>query len=324
MRPFVLLSERERKFISAAAMHADLSVKELADKLKLREHVIRSIRQSLLTRKLITPLYMIDIYRLGFTDFRIFLSDISEPSRVRKAFERRILEYPQVYWLAKMNGAFQYAITFLAKEPCEMIDFFAEIQPPTDGFYAKRSVSIAGRWTVSAPTYLAPQISQRDSITLTARERVTDLDAKDHLILAAMAKNPSANTAALARATGLKENSLAYRIKRLTDIKVLRGQIYLLQCDALGILVYRVMIVERGLATDQREKLRRYIEGHPHVMTCLTCAGAWDYELRFETPSVDVLEDFCQTIVDNFGASIGSILLSQQVGILKRVSYPCK
>jgi DNA-binding Lrp family transcriptional regulator len=267
---------------------------------------------------------MIDIYRLGFTDFRVFLSDIAEPSRVRSIFEKRILNYSQVYWLAKMNGAFQYAITFLAKEPREIIEFFAAIQPPKDGFYARRTVSVAGDWTVFSPTYLTPGAKSSPSISLTSQERSRQLDETDHRILSIMALHPSATTAAVARYAGMKASSLAYRLEKLTEQGVLRGQIYLLNCAAIGILVYRVMIVERGLSLEQRTLLVKYLSSHPNVVALLTCAGGWDYEIRFETETVESLEDFCESIIDKFGTSIGAILTAQQARIMKRVSYPCK
>ena len=84
------------------------------------------------------------------------------------------------------------------------------------------------------------------------------------------------------------------------------------------------MIVERGLSVEDRDQLLKYLRSHPNVVALLTCAGGWDYEVRFETEEVEKLEEFCMSIVDTFGSRIGSILTSQQASILKRVSYPCK
>lgn len=324
MKSFVTLSEKERQFIVVATMRAHNSVREIADILGWREHTARNIQRSLLSRGIIASIPMIDIYRIGFTDFRVFLSDIAETSRVKSIFEKRVLNYPQVYWLAKMNGAFQYAITLLAREPFEMIDFFAAIQPPEDGFYARRTIGIAATWTVFSPSYLAPELGYRESINLTARERVPELEEEDHLILAHIARNPSASTAALARSARIKESTLAYRLKRLTELQVLRGQVYLLRCSEIGVLVYRVMIVDRGLSVQQREKLCKYLSQHPNVVAMLRCTGGWDYEIRLEMHNAEVLEEFCQAIVDGFGRVIGSILSAQQVSILKRASYPCQ
>lgn len=324
MKPFTSLTKNERHFIVTSAMNADLSVKEIAERIGTREHTVRHIRESLVSRGILKPLHKIDIYRLGFTDFRIYLSDIAEPTRARQAFEKKVVQAPPVYWFAKIQGAYQYGLTFLAKAPNEMVSFFGAIQPTDDGFYARKTIAIASDWTVYTPSYLAPEIKKRDSITITAQERVDDLDESDHHILTAMAKNPASNAASLARLTGMKASSLAYRLEKLSANKVWRGPIYLLQTDLLGISVYRVMISERGLSVAERARLQRYISSHLNVVAFLRCAGAWDYEVRFETENPAALEDFCQTIIDSFGPAIGSIMNSQQVSILKRVSYPCK
>jgi DNA-binding Lrp family transcriptional regulator len=317
------LSENERRFIVVSSLNADLSVKEISRKIGLREHVVRHIKESLLRRGILQPLYKIDTYRLGYTDFRVFLSDVAEPSRVRLEFEKRAVNHERVYWMARMTGAYKYALTFLAKDPCEMIDFFAEVQPPSKGFFANRAIGIAGEWTVFSPNFLAPEIKGRESITLTARERLdVDLDEIDERLLMAMARNPGGSISSFARALGMRVNSLQYRVERLTAKRIIRGRTYLLNCERLGIQIYRVMIIERMLSLQQRQQLRAYVCGHPNVSAFLVSTGGWDYELRFESESSETLEEFCQSIIDTFGIAIASIRTSQQVNTLKRVSYP--
>lgn len=322
MKPFIRLSDNERLFLAATTLHASVSAKELADRIGIREHKVRHIRDSLLKRGIITPLYLIDTFRIGYTDFRLFLSDIAAPSKIRSSFEKLVLQHHQVYWAARMSGAYQYAITFLSKDPCEMIDFFAAVQPKPDGLYAHKTISIAGDWTIFTQNYLAPEMRERQSIYMTTRQRIPAPEKRDEVILEAMAKNPTANLSSLARVCGMASTTLGYRIEKLTEMNILRGQIYLLNYQALGISVYRIMIVEKGLSAPEREKLRKYMAGHPNVGALLICTGGWDYELRFECSNPETVEDFCQTIVDGFGAGIGSIRVSQQVRTLKRVAYP--
>ena len=313
----VKLSPNERRFIVYASLNADRSVKEISDKLEIREHTVRHIKQSLIGRGILQPLYKIDTYRIGYTDFRVFLSDVAEPTRIRLDFEQRAVHHEKVYWMARMTGAFKYALTFLAKDPCEMIDFFAEVQPP------KRTIGIAGEWTVFSPNFLAPQIKNRDFITLTARERLNvRLDAIDERILMTIARNPGGTLVSFARAAGMKTSSLQYRIDKLSEMQVIRGQTYLLNCERLGIKIYRIMIIERTLSQEQRDQLRKFVCSHPNVSAFLISTGGWDYELRFEAESPEALEIFCQSIIDTFGIAIASIRTSEQVSTLKRVSYP--
>lgn len=323
MRQFDNLSEKERLFILATALHADLPMREVADRMRAREHIVRRTKESLIQRGVIKPIHKIDIYRLGYIDFRAYLSGITEPSKVKLAFEKRVLRFPQVYWFARMNGAFQYATTLLARETSEMIRFAEAMQPPDTGLYSQKFISIAGDWTVFPPSYLLPSVRRTSAITIKAGSRVENLDGTDHQVLSALAQNPGHNAAQLARALGMNGSSLAYRLDKLRDLEVLKGQIYLLQCDVLGVLVYRVLIGERGLSIADRERLKRYCAAHPNVVAFHNCTGGWDYEIRFETFEAQTLEDFRQTLIDDFGAFIGSITTAQQVSVLKRVSYPC-
>jgi DNA-binding Lrp family transcriptional regulator len=253
----VKLTPNERQFIVAASLNANRSVKELASSMNLREHTVRNIKESLLARGIISPLYKIDTYRLGFTDFRVFLSDVAEPSKVRFEFERRAVHHPRVYWMARMTGAFHYALTFLAKDPCDMIDFFSEVQPPRNGFFANRTIGIGGEWSVFSPNFLAPEIRHRECITVSARERMSEkIDRTDELILMTMARDPSGSISSVARATGMKANSIQYRVDKLTEMGIVHGKTYLLNCDRLGIQVFRVMIIERALSAEQRVEIR--------------------------------------------------------------------
>jgi hypothetical protein len=202
----IKLSDNERPFIVAASLQADRSVKEIAHKAGLREHVARHIKESLLRQGILQPLYKIDTYRIGYTDFRIFLSDVSEPTHIRLEFERRVVNHKRVYWMARMTGAFQYALTFLANDPCEMVNFFEELQPPNNGFFANRSIGIAAEWSVFSPNFLAPEIKPRDSITISARDRLTaPLDEADTRLLMAMARDPAGCISSFARTLGSKK-----------------------------------------------------------------------------------------------------------------------
>ena len=322
MKPSIRLSENERIFIAGATHNATTSAKDLARRLGIREHQVRRIRDSLVQREVLKPIYLIDIYRLGYTDFRVFLSGITSPSKTRMAFEKRVEGYPLVYWLAKMSGSYQYALTFLAKDPSDMISFFPAMQPRPLGLSALKTIAIAGDWSIFTPNYLAPNSQERGCHTMTSKERVGPLERQDILILETISRNPAITTSGLARLTGMAATSLSYRLDKLTDLKVIRGQLYLLNTPLLGISTFRITIVEKGLSPTAREKLRRYMASQPNVCAMLSCAGSFDFEVRFECVDPEQVEDFVQTIVDNFGDEIAAIGVSQQLRILKRISYP--
>jgi DNA-binding Lrp family transcriptional regulator len=118
--------------------------------------------------------------------------------------------------------------------------------------------------------------------------------------------------------------TLLGRIEKLRERRILRGQIYRLATDKIGVQSYRVLIVDRGMSEAQKNLFRKVITQCPNVLAALSCTGNWDYELRFETEDSRELDSFCQSLYDTFGGAIDSIKILQQFEILKRLGYPSR
>jgi len=322
MVPLYRLNEIERRLIVSWNLCADISVREIAQRADIREHKIRHALESLVRNGILVPSFLIDNYRLGYSDYGIFFSPSAETSVSRQAFENQMLADSRIAWLARMSGTFQYGATFMAKQPHDVVDFFETMQPATQGSYAKKTLRIGVDCTWFSPNYLAPDVSSRDSVSVTSREGTPPLDSVDHAILVAMARYPASSTAHLARSTGMNASSLAYRLQKLRELGVVRGRMYSINTARLGVLMYRVMILNCGLTEQDRKKLQSLCARNPNVVAFVVCTGSWDYELRFETEHPQLLDEFCQHLIDTFGQSIGSVKVSQQLSTLKRFAYP--
>ncbi len=322
MRPSYSLSEVERRLIVAWNLCADISVREIAARADMREHRVRHALENLVRNGIIVPSFLIDNYRLGFSDYGLFFAPSPEPSAMRAKFEQSLLSHPRIYWLSRLSGAFQYGATFLARQPHEVVDFFACSQSLSKGAYPQKTLRIGVDCTWYSPNYLAPEVTERESVSISARERAPELNDADHSILVAMTRNPSSSTAQLARLTGMSASSLSYRIDRMRDEKIVRGRMYSIRTQLLGIFMYRIMVIDCGLSPEQRSQFLKTCASSPHVVAVVVCTGSWDFELRFETEEPAALDEFCQSLIDTFGESIGSVLVSHQLSTLKRIAYP--
>lgn len=322
MKVISRLSEKERLFLSQAALCADASVKALADKTGLRQHVVRYIQDSLVSRGLIVPVYHVDMFSLGYIDFTAFFNRGAETSAGQKRLEQQILNHPKVLGFNRMGGGYRYMLWFLVKQLYEVDELFTLLRPTETGAHFEKTVRIALDWTVYNPQYLLREKGKRDSITLSSKTEITALDAKDFALLRALSMNPSASLQTIGRSLQMSPNSLAYHLAKLRERKVLRGLTYILQNDKLGIQTYRVLITDGGLSLQQKLQLRKICEACPNVVALLTCTGNWDFELRFETENSEELDSFCQTLYDHFGSSVGPIKTLQQFKILKRLGHP--
>lgn len=316
------LSEIERKLIVAWNLCADLSVREIASRADIKEHRARHALMNLIRRGLVVPMYLIDNCRLGYSDYGLFFAPSAETSELRHKFEKSLEAHPRVTWVARMSGSFQYGATFMAKQPHEVVDFFASMQPLSQGAYAQKTMRVGVDIVWFSPNYLAPEIKERQVVAVTTRVQPPLLSDADKRILVAMAKNPESGISQLSRIVGLNSSTMSYRIEKLRADKILRGRMYSIRNYLLGIAVYRVMIVDCGLTAAQRAQLYELCAACPNVVAFVVCTGSWDFELRFETERPELLDPFCQKLIDTFGKSIGSVMVSHQLSTLKRSAYP--
>lgn len=318
----VNLSEKERRFLIAAALSGDSSIKELAEKLDMREHAVRYIQDSLLERGVIRPLYHVHYFKLGFSDFGIYLSRSSETSSSRQRFEQVMEKFKAVFWLAKTGGAYQYALSFLTEKPYELDDLFSKIRPTDTGVHFEKSMVLRLDWSIFAPTYLLPEPGKRPCVTISTKDPQFELDDVDRKILCALSEHPGKTTAEIARILGMKASSVAYRFEQFRKNEVIKVKRFMLDTTKAGVLNHRILIVDRGLTPKQQAEFMELCRNHHNVMALLRCTGNWDFELRLEAESPLFIDQFCQLLYDTFGSAIGAIKTMQQLSVLKHVSFP--
>ncbi len=321
-RKVVVLTEKERHFLAAAALRADATPKELSAELGLREHAVRYIRDSLLEREIIRPVYHINHFRLGYNDFGVYLSRGSESTASRRRFEALIERHPAVFWLARTSGAYQYAMSFVTHKPYELGSLLSLARPAEAGGHFEKSLGLRLDWTILAPTYLIGSSRRRHSISVSADTEVKPLDDTDTKLLRILSAHPAKPVADWARTAAMSSSSVSYRIEQLRKQGVIAAQRYLINLAKLGFNGHRLLLIDRGLSAQQRDDFSSLCLKHPNVVAFLSCTGNWDYELRLEAEHPGELEEFCQLLYDTFGNAIGSIKTMQQVEVFKHVAFP--
>lgn len=322
MQSYTRLSENERIFLASSLLNADASDNEISQISGLSQRATRHVRESLLTRGLITPIYHIDLFALGYLDFTAFCNRGAESSAGQRRLEQTIMKHPGVMGFNRMGGGYRYMLWFWAKQVHEAEELFTVLRPTEAGAHFEKTVRLAIDWSIFTPQHLFPSVRKRAAIHMTSKTDVITLDDTDDKILKALSRNPDASLPMVARALAMPASTLQYRIEKLKERRIIRGKIYRLATDKIGVQSYRVLIVDRGMNESQKNLFRKAVHQSPNVLAALSCTGNWDYELRFETENSRELDTFCQSLYDTFGGAIDSIKILQQFEILKRLGYP--
>ena len=110
---------------------------------------------------------------------------------------------------------------------------------------------------------------------------MTELDVLDRGILQHLMRDATLSSGALARQLGVSQPVVWRRLKRLTDVGVLKGQRLVLDQQKLGLGVTVFLGVK--LATKGRvslEDFERAVAAIPEVQTVEHVLGMYDYRLR--------------------------------------------
>lgn len=316
------LTDLERRFLVAASHAADASNRSIATALDLQEHKVRYIREKLLREGIIKPSFLFDPARIGLTAFGIYFSRGGVSTSNRLTFENAVRESPSVFWFSEMSGAYQYGATYLVDKPYELERFFEHIRSGGAGIRVEKRIAIRTSWTRFSRNYLFPAVSKRFSDTMVADVTPHELEPIDRKILARLSASPESSLSQTARALSIQPSTLSYRIEQLRKRAILLPSTYSLHRSAVGIVVYRALIVECGFSPAMKQRFLTLCARDPHVVSLIQCTGDWDYELRIEAENPEDVHIFIQTILDTFGPSIASIITVQELTSVRSTPFP--
>jgi Lrp/AsnC family transcriptional regulator len=130
-----------------------------------------------------------------------------------------------------------------------------------------------------------------------------ELDRTDFRILDALQQHGDLSAAQLAERVGLTATTCWRRVTRLTENKVIRQRVALLDREAVGLGV--MVFAHVRLATQGRDaiiKFQQAVLKHPEILECYTMLGETDFLLRIVTKSTKAYEAFFLDHLSRFPA----------------------
>ena len=99
----MILSERKSQILSALYLQADLTTREIAQQLQIKEHTVRRETEWLVESDIIRRQSFIDVYRLGFVQYELYLSLGAQKQASVNRFLKLILVSDRVAWVGQFS-----------------------------------------------------------------------------------------------------------------------------------------------------------------------------------------------------------------------------
>ena len=139
------------------------------------------------------------------------------------------------------------------------------------------------------------------------------LDAKDKKILAILSIDARATYAEIGKKTRLHKDTVAYRIKKLEEERIITGYTAFFDFSRLNTRVYKLYVKFRGLKGGERQRLLSFLKKERHVGWIVEGNGSWDIIIGFHTSFVKEFYDFKMVFEKEFHEKILSMSVTTQI-----------
>jgi DNA-binding Lrp family transcriptional regulator len=302
------ISAREGSILATNQFQADQPVVEIARQLRIQPHAahytLRKYRDSGVLRRGA----LIDFARLGYSLYQLYFSLSSTGIKRKEKILKFLATHPRVNWFGTLGGSFQYGVSFFVRNTLETQRFLLDLSQVAKSGIGKKELGVIHNLHFLNKTYLAPKSKKkRERISIQSSSEQLELDQKDQKIVAALFRKSSDSAPEISQLTGLPRTTVEYRLKRLTEEKILLRHIYYISAQKLGFLVYRILIRSRGLCDETNKLVLAFAEKSSNVVAVAESIGAFECELTVEVASADQAVSIAEDLMLHLGESVEDI-----------------
>lgn len=320
----IKLSTADRWILFFAEHQHDISVRELAAKLDVREHVVRHALKNLQTKGLLRPEIAVDQAKLGWMSACVHLSIQSRRPDDQSRLITTLVRSPRTTWLAEMGGLYQFETTILAKHEREILKFLDELSEITGLAFSKKSIAIetsflnfGSKFLVNAtePAYVPVEAN-------VSHEHV-EIDELDQHILWTMCNTKYSSFAHIARTLGISNTTLEFRVTRLQNRGIIHRKTFVIDHAQYGAEFFYIFFNAQANTSNFRHRLTSFCRTHPNVSILIRALGAYDYQLIIPVENMGVAAGVAKALEHRFEGEISELMLVPRFRVHKHRSYPC-
>ena len=278
------------------------SLSNISKKVKLsRESVLYRLRKYLKDGLIRDYLAVIDMSKLGFTHYKIYLKLHNITETQEKEIIESLCNNPFISWVASCDGEYSLIFAIKARSILELNEHMKRIRNSYWQFIKEQDISIIVRGQYFYRDYLVEKKG--------ATERVIDwggapenikLDIKHELILEEISKFSRISAVEIAKKLKISPDSVIRRIKQLEEWKIIQHYLIWPNVNKLIGNYYKVLISLNNLNQEKENKLIEYCQQNPYVVYSVSTFGRWQYEIDVEVKDIRHFRELIRDFLNKF------------------------
>jgi len=316
------LGLKDRKILYELDLNSRQSFQKIGKKVRLsKESVFYRIKK--LEEEGIIQRYstMVDVGKLGYTNFRFFLK-LQNTTSVK---EQEIIDYLEkqkiVGWFVTIEGNWDINIWILCKNIGELNKFWEKFKNRYTNYIDKYELSVFTDITFFSKSYLIDKKNEY-GVRFISPPKEEKIDKTDLDILKIMAHNARISVVEISERLKISSRTVANRIKNLEKQKIIIGYKVLYDLSKLCYLYYKVHFKLHDITKEKEKEFKNYIFQHPNIVYDNISIGGPDLEIDIQVENTRKLRKIIKEIKDKFSSVIQDYELLQYLKEYKFLLFP--
>lgn len=295
------LDKKDLKILYELDLNARQSYSQIAKKVGLNKNSVNYRINRMIRENIIQGFYTeIDMYKLGFTLYRIFLRlgniTINKENELIDFF----VNYSNTGWVFSVEGNFDLVAGLYFKTNQEYKEFENWLFDKFGNIIENKVVSIFTKMYQLRRGYLIIDKSTQKPYTLIGELSDIKIDNLDNKILQILSMNARLPTYKIANTLDTTPNIIAYRIKNLIKNRIILSSRVMLNLEILGYEWYKIHFKLKNINSGARKKLNNYILSNPFSVYINEAIGGFDFEPEFNVADIRHLRNIIEEMRLNF------------------------
>lgn len=305
------LDLKNRKILHELDKNCRQSLNQIGRKVNLSKNAVRyriaMLKKAGIIKKFQT---IINIGKLGYTGFRIYLNLQNTTPKKEKEIIDSLRVQPNITWIASMEGTYNLGLFIVAKDISEVHKIWDELMEKYINYFDERLLTIIAHSNYFSIGYLV-DLERSDYQIMTTTPQDNSIDDVDKEILHMLAENADVSIVHIANKLKYSSKTIIQRIRALENKKVIVAYKTFLDFAKIGYQHYKISFILLKITKEKEREFRQYAKYHPSIVYEDSYIGGDDIEIGIHVKDHTELRKILDNIKDRFSDIIHDYTLLQ-------------
>ncbi len=281
-----MLDIKDKKILSQIDLNSRQPINQIAKKVGLSKDIVNYRIKKLESEKYLEGYQtIIDFQKLGYLTIRTRVTLINAPPTKEEEIINFLTKEKQIFFVLELQGT-ELTFGLMVKGLNELDSFYEKLEKKFKGIIFDKRFAIYSELYHFNRLYLENSKEKNTIVLKQSKEEKTD--TFDLEILKLLSKNARITTMEIATKLDMPATTVAHRIKKLEEKKIIAGYGILFNFNKINYNYYRVNLELKDVTNIK--KIIEYCESNENIIYTMKTIGGSDLEIYFEFTQEGFLE----------------------------------